>query len=72
MRSSMVNLLRASNLAFPGETVMEDAKAFSSAYLKQVLEKSGDINDKSFLKEVGSKFIILNLSYRLHKNKSKH
>ncbi|GLJ38259.1 hypothetical protein SUGI_0778890 [Cryptomeria japonica] len=47
----MINLLRASSLAFPGETVMEDAKVFSSAYLKQLLEKSEDIKHKSYLKE---------------------
>ncbi|XP_059063789.1 alpha-humulene synthase [Cryptomeria japonica] len=51
MMRSMINLLRASSLAFPGETVMEDAKVFSSAYLKQLLEKSEDIKHKSYLKE---------------------
>ncbi|GLJ38016.1 hypothetical protein SUGI_0773890 [Cryptomeria japonica] len=51
MMRSMINLLRASSLAFLGETVMKDAKVFSSAYLKQLLEKSEDINQKSCLKE---------------------
>ncbi|GLJ38263.1 hypothetical protein SUGI_0778970 [Cryptomeria japonica] len=51
MLRSMINLLRASSLAFLGETVMKDAKVFSSAYLKQLLEKSEDIKQKSYLKE---------------------
>ncbi|GLJ38258.1 hypothetical protein SUGI_0778860 [Cryptomeria japonica] len=51
MMRSMINLLRASSLAFLGEAVMEDAKVFSSVYLTHLLEKSEDIKQKSFLKE---------------------
>nr|QHZ00915.1 terpene synthase12 [Taiwania cryptomerioides] len=49
---SMLSLLRCSNVAFPGEIVMKEAKVFSSVYLKQILEKSDDIYNKSLLKEV--------------------
>lgn len=49
---SMLNLLRASSVAYPGETVMEEAKVFSTVYLNKFLEKIGDIYKKNFLKEV--------------------
>ncbi|XP_057860191.2 delta-selinene-like synthase, chloroplastic [Cryptomeria japonica] len=49
---SMLNLLRSSSVAFTGETIMEEAKLFSSAYLKQIIEKPGDTYRKSFVKEV--------------------
>ncbi|GLJ24504.1 hypothetical protein SUGI_0468150 [Cryptomeria japonica] len=48
----MLNLLRASSVAFPGETVMEEAKMFSSACLKTLSQRSGDTYNTSFLKEV--------------------
>nr|QGN65613.1 terpene synthase 7 [Taiwania cryptomerioides]QIB02639.1 terpene synthase [Taiwania cryptomerioides] len=49
---SMLNLLRASIVAFPGETIMEEAKVFSSLYLKQILQNIGGSYNSSFLKEV--------------------
>ena len=36
---SMLSLLRASEISFPGEKVMEEAKAFTKQYLNQVLIK---------------------------------
>lgn len=52
----ILNLLRASSVAFPGETVMDEAKIFTSACLKTLLETSGsgsrDAYNASFLKEV--------------------
>ncbi|XP_059076398.1 alpha-longipinene synthase-like [Cryptomeria japonica] len=47
----ILNLLRASSVAFPRETVMEEAKMFSSAFLK-TLPLSLDAYNASFLKEV--------------------
>ncbi|GLJ38503.1 hypothetical protein SUGI_0784610 [Cryptomeria japonica] len=50
---SMLNLLRVSSVAYPEEVLMEEAKAFSTQYLKKLLENSGDTCEKrSFLKEV--------------------
>jgi hypothetical protein len=37
--SSILNLFRASLIAFPGEKVMEEAEIFSAAYLKEALQK---------------------------------
>ena len=50
----MVNLLRASSVGFPGERVMEEAKAFTSARLKTLLQTPhiGDSYSTSLLKEV--------------------
>jgi hypothetical protein len=36
---SIVNLYRDSLIAFPGEKVMEEAKIFSTKYLKEALQK---------------------------------
>jgi hypothetical protein len=36
---SIVNLYRASLIAFPGEKVMEEAEIFSTKYLKEALQK---------------------------------
>lgn len=49
---SILNLLRASSVAFPGEKVMEEAKIFSSIYLKQLLQEFDRTCKESFLKEV--------------------
>nr|QGN65615.1 terpene synthase 9 [Taiwania cryptomerioides] len=49
---SMLNLLRASSVAFPREKVMEEVKAFSSAYLKILSENSRDVYKRGLLKEV--------------------
>eukprot|EP00253_Pinus_taeda_P007840 PITA_07840 len=38
---SMLSLLRASEISFPGEKVMEEAKAFTREYLNQVLAGRG-------------------------------
>ena len=58
MMTSMINLLRASSISFLGEAVMEDAKVFSSAYIRQLLEKSQDIKHNSFLREVMTFWIV--------------
>lgn len=52
MMRGMLNLLRGSSVAFPGETVMEEAKIFTSACLKTLLQTSRDAYNASFLKEV--------------------
>nr|AAK83561.1 delta-selinene synthase [Abies grandis] len=51
---SMLSLLRASEISFPGEKVMEEAKAFTREYLTQVLTGRGDVTDldESLLREV--------------------
>lgn len=51
---SMLSLLRASEISFPGEKVMEEAKAFTREYLNQVLAGRGDVTDvdQSLLREV--------------------
>uniref|UniRef100_A0A0G7ZNT4 Terpene synthase, alpha-Humulene synthase n=1 Tax=Picea glauca TaxID=3330 RepID=A0A0G7ZNT4_PICGL len=51
---SMLSLLRASEISFPGEKVMQEAKAFTREYLTQVLAGSGDVTDvdQSLLREV--------------------
>ena len=36
---SILNLFRASLIAFPGERAMEDAEFFSTIYLKEALQK---------------------------------
>jgi len=56
---SMLSLLRASEISFPGEKVMEEAKAFTREYLNQVLAGHGDVTDvdQSLLREVNSNHI---------------
>lgn len=51
---SMLSLLRASEISFPGEKVMEEAKAFTREYLNQVLAACGEVTgvDESLLEEV--------------------
>ncbi|GLJ38535.1 hypothetical protein SUGI_0785250 [Cryptomeria japonica] len=48
----MLNLLRVSSVAYLGEVFMEEAKVFSTEYLKKLLENFGDTYKRSFLKEV--------------------
>jgi hypothetical protein len=54
---SMLSLLRASEISFPGEKVMQEAKTFTREYLTQVLAGRGDVTDvdQSLLREVNSK-----------------
>jgi len=47
---SIVNLYRASLIAFPGEKVMEEAEIFSTKYLKEALQK---IPVSSLSREIG-------------------
>ncbi|GLJ38508.1 hypothetical protein SUGI_0784660 [Cryptomeria japonica] len=55
---SMLNILRVSSVVYPEEVLMEEAKAFSTEYLKKLLESSGDTCEKrSFLKEVEYAFV---------------
>jgi len=60
----MLSLLRASEISFPGEKVMQEAKAFTREYLNQVLARHGDVTDvdQSLLREVNSKHIFHGLS----------
>ena len=55
---SMLSLLRASEISFPGEKVMQEAKAFTREYLTQVLAGRGDVTDvdQSLLREVSDKY----------------
>nr|BAI53108.1 Terpinolene [Chamaecyparis obtusa] len=38
---SVVNLYRASYIAFPGEKILDEAKQFSTTYLREALQKKG-------------------------------
>jgi ent-copalyl diphosphate synthase len=38
--ASMLGLYRASQLAFPGESILDEAKIFATKYLREDLEKS--------------------------------
>jgi ent-copalyl diphosphate synthase len=38
--ASMLSLYRASQLAFPEENILDEAKSFSTQYLREALEKS--------------------------------
>eukprot|EP00253_Pinus_taeda_P017099 PITA_17099 len=38
--ASMLSLYRASQLAFPGENILDEAKSFTTKYLREALEKS--------------------------------
>ena len=38
--ASMLTLCRASQLAFPGEDILDEAKSFTAKYLRQALERS--------------------------------
>eukprot|EP00253_Pinus_taeda_P007340 PITA_07340 len=51
---SMLSLLRASEISFPGEKVMEEAKAFTREYLHGVVAGGGEVTgvDQSLLEEV--------------------
>nr|ACN40929.1 unknown [Picea sitchensis] len=51
---SMLSLLRASEISFPGEKVMQEAKVFTREYLTLVLAGRGDVTDvdQSLLREV--------------------
>lgn len=51
---SMLSLLRASDISFPGEKVMEEANSFTKEYLNQVLDGRVDLTDvdQSLSKEV--------------------
>ena len=53
---SMLSLLRASEISFPGEKVMEEAKEFTKQYLNQVLGGLGDVTDvdQCLLREVNT------------------
>lgn len=49
----MVSLLRASNISFPGENVLDEAKSFTTHYLNNVLsERDATDIDQSLLSEV--------------------
>lgn len=42
--NTILNLYRASLIAFPGEKIMEEAKVFATKYLKQAMRQSKDPN----------------------------
>jgi len=56
----MLLLLRASDISFLGEKVMEEANVFTREYLNQVLAGRGDVTDvdQSLVEEVDSKHIL--------------
>nr|QGN65607.1 terpene synthase 1 [Taiwania cryptomerioides] len=45
----MLSLYQASEISFPGENIMREAKAFASTYLKQALENSQELKEKAQL-----------------------
>nr|QIB02636.1 terpene synthase [Taiwania cryptomerioides] len=50
---SMLNLYQATEISFPGETIMKEAKSFASRYLQQTLAESQNSKDKNqLLREV--------------------
>jgi hypothetical protein len=52
----MLSLFRASNISFPGEKVMDEAKTFTTEYLNQVLTGQAVTDvDQSLLREVSYK-----------------
>nr|QHZ00920.1 terpene synthase 13 [Taiwania cryptomerioides] len=57
---SILNLFRASLIAFPQEKALDDAKSFSTTYLKQALQK---INNSNLSREIQ-----FNLEYGWHTN----
>ncbi|GLJ09968.1 hypothetical protein SUGI_0119290 [Cryptomeria japonica] len=57
---SIINLFRASLIAFPNEKVMDEAKSFSTKYLKQALQ---NIDDSNLSREIE-----FNLEYGWHTN----
>ncbi|GLJ35267.1 hypothetical protein SUGI_0709720 [Cryptomeria japonica] len=56
----ILNLFRASLIAFPGEKVLDDAKSFTTTYLQQVLPRISNLNL--------SREIKFNLEYGWHTN----
>ena len=53
---SMLSLFRASNISFPAEKVMEEAKTFTTEYLSQVLTRHAIAHvNQSLRKEVSCK-----------------
>ena len=52
---SMLSLFQASNISFPGEKVMDEAKAFTRDYLREVLERDVIDIDQSLLRKVNNK-----------------
>ncbi|KAH9320138.1 hypothetical protein KI387_021907, partial [Taxus chinensis] len=50
---SMLSLYRASEISFPGEKIMREAKSFASRYLQQALERRKELtNTTQLLAEV--------------------
>ncbi|GLJ05752.1 hypothetical protein SUGI_0024540 [Cryptomeria japonica] len=58
---SILNLYRASLIAFPGENIMDEAKAFATTYLNQALQRT-DISS------ILSREIKYNMEYGWHTN----
>ena len=52
---SMLSLFQASNISFPGEKVIDEAKAFTTNYLREVLGRDVIDIDQSFLRKVNNK-----------------
>eukprot|EP01018_Ginkgo_biloba_P029167 Gb_39147 [translate_table: standard] len=49
---SMLNLYRASHVAFPEEKIMEDARIFTTEYLQKALTKCEVLSDKNLSTEI--------------------
>eukprot|EP01018_Ginkgo_biloba_P010669 Gb_38829 [translate_table: standard] len=50
--TSMLSLYKASHLAFPGETIMDEAKNYTTEYLKQINLNENFLNKLSIVEEV--------------------
>ena len=52
---SMLSLFQASNISFPKEKVMDEAQAFTTDYLREVLGRDVIDIDQSLLRKVNNK-----------------
>ena len=52
---SMFSLFQATNISFPGEKVMDEAKEFTTDYLREVLGRDVIDIDQSLLRKVNNK-----------------
>ena len=65
--TSILNLFRASDLALPGEKIMDEARLFSSQYLRESLNNTKNIlcNEK-IAKEVCNIIIFANFAFQIN------
>ena len=65
--TSILNLFRASDLALPGEKIMDEARLFSSQYLREYLNTKNILCNEKIAKEV-CKFFFSNQLYTFSSN----